>query len=432
MIDRRTFLGIAAGAGASLAIPPHLLSGAGGSLIHQQRLIQRAIPSSGEMLPVVGLGFADHAGCADPAALKDVLRTFYDNGGKVFDTLQTSGAETEQFHATVASELGIQDKLFLGLKGYPGRGGPLTDPAMAKAHVESLLARFKVSRLDLVQVPPMADPQYWAAMIEAKKEGRIRYLGAAITSFGSIPLFESVMRNQPIDFISVDYRIDSRDAEDKILPLAQERKIAVLAIFPFGGANGQSCVSGKGLFARVANTPLPAWAAEFDAKTWAQFFLKYVISHPAITTVRTGTTKPHHMLDNIGGGIGRLPDEAMRKRMVEFVERTPLVVPVVSLDRYAGEYHSASGSVVIFRRDGETLFVKSGSRAEVPLAARTMRRFADAEGTVYEFQLTGVGPATRSSGVVVEQGGQRIMLEKKQANDRQVAALFTHGSHRRQ
>ena len=409
MIDRRRFLEIAAGAGASVAITPQLLR----ALQQSGKLIQRAIPSTGETLPVLGLGFADHAGCADPVVLKEILQTFFDNGGKVFDTQQTSGEPTEQFHATVANELGIQNKLFLGLKGYAGRSGPLTDPAMATARVESLLAKFKVSKLDLVQVPPAADPKYWAAMKDAKKEGRIRYLGAAITSFGPYPVFESIMRNEPIDFISVDYNVGSRDAEEKILPLARERKIAVLTFFPFGGANGLSCAGGKGLFGRVANTPLPAWAAEFDAKTWAQFFLKYVVSHPAVTAVRTGTTKTHHMLDNIGGGIGRLPNEATRKRMAEFIEAIPLALPPQALDRYAGEYKAASGLTAVFRRDGETLFVKSGTNPEAPLAARTPRRFADPQGSVFEFQLAGVGPATRSVGVILEQGGQKILLERK-------------------
>jgi diketogulonate reductase-like aldo/keto reductase len=280
---------------------------------------------------------------------------------------------------------------------------------MAKAQVESLLARFRVSTLDLVQLPPAADPQYWAAMKEAKKEGRVRYLGAAVTSFGPYPLFESVMRNEPLDFISVDYCIDRRGADEKILPLARERKIAVLTIFPFGGANGASCASNRGLFARVANTPLPAWAAEFDAKTWAQFFLKFVISHPAVTVTRTGTTKAHHILDNIGGGMGRLPDEAMRKRMAAFIDALPAIVPVAILERYVGEYRTASGTTFTFRRDGEALLVKSGAGPEAPLIARSMTRFSDPRGPVFEFQVTG----PNVTGLIMEQGAERIPLSRK-------------------
>ena len=172
-------------------------------------------------------------------------------------------------------------------------------------------------------------------------------------------------------------------------------------------------MSDRGLFARVANTPLPAWAAEFDAKTWAQFFLKYVVSHPAVTAVRVGTTKAAHMLDNIGGGIGRLPDEATRKRMAEFIDALPAIIPVFILDRYVGEYKAASGLTATFRREGDKLFVKSGTNPDVPLVARSSTRFVDPQGSVFEFQLTGVGPATRTTGVILEQGTQRISLERK-------------------
>src|SRR5688500_8297528 len=126
------------------------------------------------------------------------------------------------------------------------------------------------------------------------------------------------MRNEQIDIVGTDYSVSDRRVEETILPLAQERKIGFMAYFTFD--------RGRGL-RRVANTPLPEWAAEFDAKTWAQFYLKYVVSHPAVTVARTGTTKAAHMLDNVGGGVGRLPDEAMRKRMAELVDAWPPVVP---------------------------------------------------------------------------------------------------------
>ena len=126
------------------------------------------------------------------------------------------------------------------------------------------------------------------------------------------------MRNEPIDFVGTDYSVGDRRVEEKILPLAQERKIGFMAYFPFDRGR---------IFKRASSTPLPEWAAEFDAKTWAQFFLKYVLSHPAVTVARTGTTKAAHMLDNIGGGIGRLPNEAMRKRMAEFVDALPPTPP---------------------------------------------------------------------------------------------------------
>jgi hypothetical protein len=245
-----------------------------------------------------------------------------------------------------------------------------------------------------------------------------------------------VMRNEPIDFIGVHYTIASaasypianRAVEETILPLAQERKIGVIAYFPFGGANGASCTSDAGLFARVANTPLPAWAAEFDAKTWAQFFLKYVVSHPAITSVRVGTTKATHMLDDIGGGIGRLPNEAMRKRMVEFFDALPPVSPpqppqaspgaqapevalsAAVLDRYPGEYRSAGGITTLVRRDGDKLFLKFGGNPERPLVARSDTRFSVAPGIFFVFQVDAQGKATS---VTLEQGAQRLWMGRR-------------------
>ncbi len=417
MVNRREFLGITVGAGATLALTPELLRafqqpGAKSLQPSDGKLLQRAIPSSGEMLPVIGLGFANHAGCADPAALKEVLRTFVDNGGRVFDTQHQNERKAQQVTATIVEELGVQSNLFLSLRGIPGGGRPST-PAAEKAHLESLFASFRVQKIDMVVGFPDTDPTYWNLLKSAKKEGRIRYLGTMVTSFGSYPAIESIMRNEPLDFISVDYCIDRRGAEEKILPLAQEREIAVLTTFPFGGANGESCAGGKGLFARVANTPLPAWAAEFDAKTWAQFFLKYVVSNPAVTVVRTGTTKAHHIFDNIGGGIGRLPNEVMRKRMAEFIDALPMVLPPQLLDRYVGEYKAVSGLTATFRREGEKLVVTSGAHPEVPLVARSTTRFVDPQGSVFEFQLEGQGPATKVTGAILEQGSQKISLERK-------------------
>ncbi len=151
MINRRDFLGLTVSAGATLALPPNLLRA-----FQQQggTLIQRAIPSSGEMLPVVGLSFSNHPLCADPAALKEVLRTFAENGGRVFDA-QHGNASAEQFHATVANELGVQNKVFWSTRGTPPDGAQ-AGAAAVKAHVETLLARLKVPRIDLAMVPPRA------------------------------------------------------------------------------------------------------------------------------------------------------------------------------------------------------------------------------------------------------------------------------------
>ena len=326
MVSRREFLGMTVSTGAALALTPALLRALEQSDQPGGKLIQRAIPSSGEMLPVIGVQFKNST-AQDPAALKEVLKTLVDQGGRFLDTMHQSVPGVEDLTARVVTELGIQDKLFLGLRGNPPGPPPYIDgppPAgVAKAQIDALFERFKVSKLDLVQVPAHADPTQLPVLQDAKKAGRIRYIGVNTIVDQSFPQLESIMRNEPIDFIGVHYCIDKRNAAEKILPLAQERKIGVMAFFPFNNARGLSCTGGTSLFSRVANRPVLEWAADFDARTWAQFFLKYVLSHPAVTAARTGTTKATHMVDNLGGGIGRLPNGAMRKRMAEFIDALP-------------------------------------------------------------------------------------------------------------
>ena len=401
-VSRREFVGMSLGAGAALALTPDLLHGLQQS---SGKLIQRAIPSSGEMLPVVGLQFGNPPP-PDHAALKEVLKTLLDNGGRFLDAVHQAPA-AEEVTATIATELGIQGKVFWSSRAAPA-GPPQPGPSAgaAREQMEKSLARFKVSKLDLVLMNPMADPGHLAALKELKKEGRVRYIGMQVIDDRQYAGLEAVMRKEPIDFIGIDYSIGNRGVEQTILPLAQERKMGVVAYFPFDAG---------GLFQRAGTTPLPAWAADFDAKTWAQFFLKYVISHPAVTVARTGTSQPKHMLDNIGGGSGRLPNQTTRKRMAELIDAWPLagatgpvgpqgaavVVPVATLDRYAGEYQPARGDAMTFRRVGAALHAKLGSQEEAPLVARSETRFSDPWGGIVEFQVDAAGTVT---GVVVQQG----------------------------
>lgn len=410
MVSRRRFFGMTLGAGATMAFAPSLLRA-----FEQpsQKLMERAIPSSGEMLPVVGVQFKNST-AQNAAALKEVLKTLVDNGGKFFDTMHGSMPGVEDLNARAVTESGIQDKLFLGLRANPPGPPAYIDPppvdGITKTQLGALFKRFNVQKLDLVQTPSHADPAQLPVLLAAKKEGRIRYVGVNTIVDQQFSQLESIMRNEPIDFIGVHYAIDKRNTADAILPLAMERKIGVIAYFPFGVGS---------LFKRVENKPLPDWAAEFDATTWAQFFLKYVISHPAVTLVRAGTTNPKHMLDNIGGGVGRLPDEAMRKRMEQFVDALPpppapkpppqpnsaqkgnvVALPGEVLDRYAGEYKTAAGTVLSVRRDGDRLLVKPGANAEAPLIARSKTRFSDPRGPFIAFQLDGAG---KVSGLIVEQ-----------------------------
>ena len=426
MVNRREFFGITVGAGATLTLTPQLLRALqqpGGTLI------QRAIPSSGEKLPAVGLSFSNHVSCADPAALREVFKTFADNGGRVFDAMHGNAA-AEQFHATVANELGVQNKVFWSTRGLvPGGPGgpPPPGAATVNAHIDTWLARTKAPKMDLVMLPVAGDPTWLAALKAEKKAGRVRYIGVQTISvkFQSAQL-EALMRNEPLDFIGIDYDIGNRHVEDTILPLARERKIGVIAFFPFGNNGGVSCGSGRNLFARVGTRPLPEWAAEFDARSWAQFFAKYVIGHPAVTVARVGTTKASHMLDNMGGGVGRLPDEATRKRMAAFIDALPALPPLPQnpaaapgialsaavLDRYVGEWKLASGTVVTFRRDAARLLVKAGTNPELPLAARSETRLQDPRGPVFEFQVDAAGAVT---GLILEQGNpvQRVPLQRK-------------------
>lgn len=318
MIHRRKRVALTLGAVAALAIAPALLNARQSS---KDQLIQRAIPSTGEMIPAIGLAFSNHPGCADHAALKEVVKVFADSGGRYID-LTLGNAANQQFHMDAASELGVANRLFWSSTAFaPGRGG---GPGEVKTQIDSVLAKTKASKVDIAWVTAAGPADLLAAVKEEKKAGRVRYIGAMTIAvkFQAAQL-ETLMRNEPIDFIGVDYDVSNRFVEDKILPLAQERKIGVVAYFPFNNAAGLSCTGGTSLFTRVANTPLPAWAADFDAKSWSQFFTKYVLSHPAVTVVRTGTTKAAHMVDNIGGGIGRLPNAATRKRMAEFIDALP-------------------------------------------------------------------------------------------------------------
>ncbi len=319
MISRREWLKLTAAgaaAGAALSINPRLLEA-----IQRQDLITRAIPSSGEQLPVVGLGssatFSQAARAEDYEAIRGVLQTMVREGGAVFDTAPGYGA-SEEVAGQVANELGIRDDIFWATKvNVAGRGGGSADPEAARAQIESSFRYFNVSTMDLIQVHNLGDiPTQLGILKELRDEGRVRYIGVTSTSEARYPDLADVMRNEPIDFIGVDYAVDNRSAADMIFPLAQEREIGVLVYAPFGRTR---------LWNRVEGREVPAWAAEFDAHSWAQFFLKFAAAHPAVTVVTPATSQPRHMADNMGGARGRLPDADQQRRMIELVEDLPTV-----------------------------------------------------------------------------------------------------------
>jgi aryl-alcohol dehydrogenase-like predicted oxidoreductase len=309
-LTRRDWLTLTLGAAGALALSP-------AQLVGQQRMLTRAIPSSGEMLPVIGLGssatFSQVARKEDATALTAVLQTLLKGGGTVFDTAPGYGA-SEQVAGRIASDGGLADRLFWATKVNVARQGP-ADPAAARAQIEASFQRVKKARIDLIQVHNMGDVKTQLPILrELKAQGRIRYLGVTTTFEPQYPEIVATMKSEPLDFIGVDYAIDNREVENTILPLARDRRIGVFVYAPFGRTR---------LFRRVGDRPVPDWAAEFDARTWAQFFLKFVLSHPAVTVATPATSQARNMLDNLGGGIGRLPDEATRKRMVAFVDALP-------------------------------------------------------------------------------------------------------------
>ncbi len=304
-------MGLALGTGVALGL------GARGDAAAP--LLSRRIPSSGEPLPVIGLGssatFRSAAESAEPAGLGNVLAAFVAAGARVFDTAPSYGA-SESVAGRLARERGLTGRLFWATKvNVAPRGGGPADPAAALAQIEESFRRFGVATMDLIQVHNLGDvPVQLGILKELKAAKRLRYIGVTTTSKEQYDELARVMRAEPLDFIGIDYAVDNRSVEETILPLAIERRIAVMVYLPFGRSR---------LFQRVAGRPLPAWAADFDAASWAQFFIKYVLGHEAITVVTPATSKARHLADNLGAGTGRLPDAALRVRMARFIDSLP-------------------------------------------------------------------------------------------------------------
>src|SRR5688572_407153 len=316
MLSRREWLSLTLATGAAAAFDRAWLAA-------QQPLLMRAVPATGERLPIVGLGssasFSQIARKEDVTAIGDVLKALVSGGGTVFDTAPGYGA-SEEVAGRVAANLSYTDKIFWATKlnvagGGGGGGRGSADPKAAGAQIEQSFARLKKPKIDLIQVHNLGDvPTQLGILKELKQQGRIRYIGVTTTFDQQYSEIVDIMRREPLDFIGVDYAIDARQIEDTILPVAQERRIAVMVYQPFGRTR---------LWNRVGNQPVPDYAKEFDATTWAQFFIKFVASHPAVTVVTPATSQAKNMADNLGGGRGRLPDAAMRKRMIATIDALP-------------------------------------------------------------------------------------------------------------
>ncbi len=298
---RKALAGIAVAATSSL-LP--LSAGAQGA-----PLIKRRIPSSGEELPAIGLGTARRyeqvSTAADLAPLRDTVRRFKQVGLTVIDSSPTYGT-AEQVVGDLVDELRIRDGLFLATKvSISGREAGVQQ-------IEASFKKYKTAKLDLIAVHNLRDTDvHLKTLRDLKAAGRIRYVGITSSFENQYADFEAVMKRETLDFIQIDYALDNRNAHDRIIPLAKDRGMGVMINLPFGRGRLFSAVQGK---------PLPDWATEFDCRSWAQFFLKYIVGNDAVTCAIPGMAKAEYVDDNLGASQGRLPDAAMRKRMETFID----------------------------------------------------------------------------------------------------------------
>ena len=318
MINRREWLRLTAGAGTALALNSRFLAA-----VQDGPVMTRPIPSTGEQIPVIGLGGrwistnSTAEELADHRSVLHALAAGAEGAGRVFDSAAGyGGGGSEEYAGQWADEDGFGDDIFWATKvNVAGRGGGSADPAAVRAQIERSFTRFRSDVIDLDQVHNMGDPPTQLGILQEYKEaGRIRYIGMTTTSARQYGPLAEVMRRYPIDFIGVDYAIDNRTVEERILPLAQDEGIAVMVYLPFGRSR---------MWRRIGDRKVPAWAAEFDAHSWAQFMLKYVVAHPAVTVAAPGTGDPGHMVDNLGGGRGRLPTPEHVERMIDLVASLP-------------------------------------------------------------------------------------------------------------
>jgi len=304
-LSRREMLKAAAGVGALAALGLPSRRALGLALPRTSELLMRPIPSSGEKIPAIGIGTArryDVEGSPEEmAVLKEVLAAFAVMGGQVVDTAPSYG-RAEIVVGELVNAIGNRDDLFLATKvRAEGREAGIEQ-------MEESFRRLHTDRIDLMQVHNLADVETQLATLrEWKAAGRIRYLGITTSFDRQYEDFERVMREQEMDFIQVNYSLGDRGAGERILPLAADRGMAVLVNLPY--ARGR-------LFQKVDDRPLPEWAAEFDCESWGQFFLKFVLSEPAVTCAIPGTAKMTYLEDNLGAARGRLPDPELRQRMI--------------------------------------------------------------------------------------------------------------------
>ena len=297
-INRREAMGLIAATAAGFCGIAHAVpAGSGATTLHSRR-----IPSSGETLPVIGLGtwqtFDVGTGQAERAPLAEVLSAFSSLGGRLIDSSPMYG-RSEEVAGDLAATLGLRDKLFIATKVWTqGRSAGIRQ-------MEDSMRKLRAHPIDLMQVHNLVDAQtHLATLREWKKQGLVRYIGVTHYTAGSHGEVARVLQSETVDFVQINYSVGEREAEQRLLPLAQERGVAVIVNRPFAGGE---------VIRRMRDRPLPSWAAEIDCSSWAQILLKFVIGHPSVTCAIPATSKLAHLRDNMRAGTGRLPDEKLRE-----------------------------------------------------------------------------------------------------------------------
>jgi len=304
-LGRRSVIKAGLAVGASLLLPAQV------SAAQSQPLIQKKIPSSGETIPIIGIGTArryeEVKSDSEKVPLRETIRQFQTSGGTVIDSSPSYGT-AEAVVGEIVEGLKIRDSLFLATKVSLRKGG--REEGMAQ--IEASFKRLRTNKIDLLAVHNLLDTDTQLKTIrELKAAGRVRYVGITTSFDNQYGGFEQVMKKESLDFIQVDYALDNRDAGDRLIPLAGDRGMAVMINLPFGRGRLFNAVQGK---------KLPEWTAEFDCASWAQFFLKYIVAHPAVTCAVPGMARAEYVVDNLGAARGRLPDAAMRRRMEQFID----------------------------------------------------------------------------------------------------------------
>ena len=304
-IHRRTLIKAGAVLGASMLLDPNR------ALAQTQPLLQKKIPSSGEPIPIIGIGTArryeDVKNDAEKVPLRQTIRQFQSLGGKVIDSSPSYGT-AEAVVGELVEDLKVRDSLFLATKVSLRKDG--RDEGVKQ--IEESFKKYRTNKIDLIAVHNLRDTDTQLALLrELKQAGRIRYVGITTSFPKQYGEFEQVMKKEALDFIQVDYALDNRETDKRIIPLAADRGMAVMINLPFGRGRLFNAVQGKSL---------PQWAQDFDCQSWAQFFLKYLVSHPAVTCAIPGMAQPKYVGDNLGAARGRLPDAATRRKMEQFID----------------------------------------------------------------------------------------------------------------